>query len=1010
MTPVQIKLKAGATPCKAALFRRNLAADTILQQLMQPLLASGIVRKSKSPWRTNSFLVDKKLPENLDTTGMTAEELTLKRYRMVHDMREVNKRIEDDTYALPRIDQLKEKVLNSKFFSKLDARSGYLQIKLTEDSIPIMSVYCGGLQVEYTTLVFGCKTSPALYQRAMEELLDEFINGPDPFVFQFIDDTLIFSRTEEEHVQHMTLVLERLQAVDLQLNREKCLFGAKTVRYLGHMIGNNQVIPDPLRIKPIVDMPVPTDKTALRAFIGAINQFKEFCPNLRSILRPLDRMTSMDKKVKLEWNDPEREAFEEAKKVLLSAPCLTIYDPSKEHILDADASDHALGGVLRQVDVDPLTGKNVESVVEFHSRAFNSAERNYTTTEKELLAIVDCLKHWRPYLALKHFTIRSDHHAICVAARLGKTKRTIPDHQRLARWSWVLQDYQYTLTHVKGKNHVLADCLSRNIFPKVNLQSLIEQEIELSGANPFNSIHERTYHSYQPLQYLLALQFGQKFEKLREAQREDKWISRIIELLTIGGPDLEEFERNQKMAHSTMVIVDGILCNQIKKKLFKLDTREPGDPEPAICPAALPTAPPDSDTPASHCTFTRIVVPEQFVWNVLQLCHDAPTAGHLGVKRTLDRVALQFYWHGWHQDVLDFVRSCEKCQRRNPKNRNEGLLQSQAKTLPEEVIEPFHWIVMDQIEIPSVKTRGFGYILLAIDLTSKWLFLKPVESLSAQQVISFVQSEILKMGHPQKIVTDNAKYFTAKKFQDFCAREHIDLRHGVARYPEVQGLAEKNVGTVKTMLSKFIAEDTDWPSKVPDFTISYNTSTHSATGFSPFYHVFGRHYLSSALGTIPIPTFPPLETMNETAVQFRSRMRDLWRASFQANLSFNTRTLEQANTRRTPFQLEVGMKVLKRVSPEKVQAGIIRSIYDDGPYQITRVFGPTSFEAVHLITGEVTKSNIHQCKKYHLRSEIPRLQLLRQRNLNASFSSHLTDFLENFPSNVYATSSLLGGQ
>ena len=254
-------------------------------------------------------------------------------------------------------------------------------------------------------------------------------------------------------------------------------------------------------------------------------------------------------------------------------------------------------------------------------------------------------------------------------------------------------------------------------------------------------------------------------------------------------------------------------------------------------------------------------------------------------------------------------------------------------------------------------------------------------------------------------MTDNAKYFTAKKFQDFCTRENIDLRHGVARYPEVQGLAEKNVGTVKTMLSKFIAEDTNWPSKIPDFTISYNTSTHSATGFSPFYHVFGRHYLSTTLGTIPIPTFPPLETMNETAEQFRSRMRDLWRASFQANLTFNMKTLEQANLRRTPFQLEVGMKVLRRVSPEKVQAGIIRSIYDDGPYQITRIFGPTSFEAVHLLTGEISKSNIHQCKKYHLRSEIPRLQLLRQRNLSASFSSHLHNFLEHFPSTVYTNPS-----
>ena len=980
MKPVAIKLKPGAEPCCAHPYRSVCEADLILRKLLEPLLRNGVVRTSRSPWRSNSFLVDRKLPENLDNT-INRGELNLKRYRMVHDMREVNKKIENDSYLLPRIDQLKEKVLGARFFSKLDARSGYLQLRLTEDSIPLTSVWVAGQQVEYTTLVFGIKVAPALYQRAFSELFDDFINGDEPFVYQYLDDTLIFSKTEAAHIQHVQQVFDRLQKFDVQLNREKCLFGSSTVNYLGHRIGADNVYIDPDRVKPILDMPPPKDKTTLRSFLGAINQFKDFCPNLRAMLKPLDVMTSPKPDVKVVWTDSTLQVFQQAKELLTTAPILAVYDNSKPHVLVSDASDYALGGALLQIDIHPETGKEIRRVVEYHSRAFNSAERNYMTVEKELLAIIALLKHWRPYLAFHHFTIESDSHAICIASRLGRTRQTIPDHQRLARWGWTLQDFDYTIKHVKGKNHNLADCLSRCIFPKVDLKSLIDQEIQLTGQNPFTSIFQPSFQSYQPLQYLMALSFNDSLEKLQDAQRADPWIARMIDDL-VAHP--EQVSKKDKINHSKLIIVDGLLCNQIRKKLFKFEdppaatnSAESEEPQqPALEPEEE-----NSEEKFFFQTFTRIVIPETYIFQVLELAHDSPVGGHFGVKRTCDRVSIQFYWPGWAQDVADYVRSCETCQRRNPKNKAEGIYQSQTASLPDQVIEPLHFIVMDQIQLPSIRAKGYSNLLIAMDLTSKFMFLRAVKHLSANEVIAFVKHEIMPLGRPAKIVTDNAKYFVAKSVTEFCKKENIQLSHGVPHYPQCQALAERNVATVKTNISKFIQDNTDWLSHLDDIVISYNTSIHSATQLSPFYLVTGRHYLQPSLGEIQLPLYAQPETCSETPEEFRARMRKVWQQALKTNNKFNDRNLDRMNATRTPLKLEIGMKVLRRVSPDKLGPGIETMLYSDGPYQITRMFGPTSFEAVHIITGNLIKSNAHQVKRYHLRAEIPRLQLLKQKQL-----------------------------
>lgn len=987
LPPVHIPLKPGAVPVKCPMFRTNLKADEILKEFKKPLDENGCTGRRNSPWRSNTFLVPKKLPEGIDPSKLTESELMAKQFRMVHDYRKVNEQVEDINYCLPRIDMVKEKVIHSKFFSKLDCRSGYFQLRLDEESIPITSVIIGGEQVCYNVLTFGIKCAPALFQASMEDLFHEEIFGNNSFMQIYIDDILIHSKSESEHLKHLELVFKKLRDVDLQLNREKCSFGGSSVRYLGHFIGNGKVYADPDRVKAIHDMPHPTDKTSLRSFIGTLNQFKDFIPNLREILRPLDKMTSQKKEVKFEWTEEAQEAFELGKKALTSDSFLVIFDPHKEHILECDASDYALSGILKQVEEED--GKRVERVVEYHSRAFNAPERRHTVSEKELNAIISSLRHWRSYLAFDTFIVRSDHHAICQASRIGLTSKTIPNHARLARWAWELQNFNCKIQYVKGKSHVVADCLSRNVFPKIELKELVEQEILLTGKNPMSFYSITQMCKFQPILRFMSETFRNKYEKLIEAQKSDVFCKSLIDQISSNPKSVKKLGKKIK---SRFLLVNGVLCNQ-QRKTVRRGTMSDGPPELEEVRKELETIEEptlrqrhimediDKSNEFINITYTRIVVPEAYIWQVLSLVHQVPTAGHFGINSTIERAKLQFYWPKMRNDISDFVMSCDVCQRRQPKNTKDGHLQVQALELPEEQIEPFSYIYMDQCEIPSVKYKGYKYIIIAMDMTSKWMFARPVKTLSSNEVIKFVNEEILKMGKPSKIVTDNATYFSSAPFQQFCIARDIRLAHGVANYPLVAGLAEKNVGTVKTMISKFLTESLNWVDLLPELTIAYNTHAHCATGFSPFFLVFGRHYLIKNLDhQTEVPTFPPLEHMGETTNEFRARMQLIWKAAIDELKKINQKSADSANETRLDIKYRIGDKVLRRVTPDKLGPGLKKLLFDDGPYQIVRMLGPFSFEMVHLTTGQIVKSNASQCKRYHFRSELPRIQLLDQLN------------------------------
>jgi len=282
----------------------------------------------------------------------------------------------------------------------------------------------------------------------MNEILKDWL---DEFVVVYIDDIMIYSKTFEEHLEHIEKILKKLREVNLMLKLSKCKWGERNIEFLGHVVGNDGLKPDPGKIDKIKNLPIPTTQKGVRSVLGLCGYYRKFVRGFSKIAKPLNELL---KKVKqFEWTESQQKAFEELKEKLIQYPILSYPDYEKEFILITDASGRGLGAVLSQ-----LNGDGKEIVIAYASRSLVQAEKNYPITDQECLAIMWAIEHFHKYLIGKKFMIITDHSAL-------KTLKTakIPTKGRRARWIMELQQYDFEIKHRSGKENSNADGLSRLI-------------------------------------------------------------------------------------------------------------------------------------------------------------------------------------------------------------------------------------------------------------------------------------------------------------------------------------------------------------------------------------------------------------------------------------------------------------------------------------------------------------------------------------------------------------------
>ena len=309
----------------------------------------------------------------------------------------VNKASHLDNYPIPKVEDLFAKLRGGVIFTKLNMSQAYQQLSLDEESKKYVVVNTHKGLFRFNRLPFGVSSAPGIFQRAMESLLQDI-----PSVVVYIDDILIAGATEAEHLQTLDQVLERLESAGLILKKEKCSFASTSVTYLGHTIDRDGIHPTPDKVQAVQQAPTPQNITELKAFLGLLNYYGKFMPNLATTLSPLYSL--LRESTRWRWGDKEEKAFEASKKLLLSSQVLTHYNPELQLVLACDASQYGVGAVLSQRYPD-----GQERPVGYASRILSKAEQNYSQIEKEGLACVFGVKRFHCYLYGRSFMLSSDH-------------------------------------------------------------------------------------------------------------------------------------------------------------------------------------------------------------------------------------------------------------------------------------------------------------------------------------------------------------------------------------------------------------------------------------------------------------------------------------------------------------------------------------------------------------------------------------------------------------------------
>lgn len=419
----QIPLESGANPVNQRPYRYSSLQKDTIDKMVQEMLSQGIIQYSSSPYASSIVLVKKK-------DGS---------WRLCVDYRGLNKKTIKDKYHIPLLEDLLDELGGSRYFSKLDLRAGFHQLRMFPHDVYKNAFKSHAGHYEYLVMSFGLTNAPCTFQGLMNHIFKDVARK---FMLVFFDDILVYSRTWEAHLQNLEAVFLILRQQRLYLKASKCTFGATVIEYLGHFISAEGVSTDPSKIKVVEQWPVPSNQKQLRSFLGLANYYRRLIKGYNIIACPL---TNLLKKERFSWNTEATEAFSALKKALMTSPVLALPDFEKTFVVETDASNTGVGAVLMQ-DNHPIC---------FISRALGPRHQSLSVYEKELMVVIHAVQTWSAYLTHRPFIIKTDQK---ILKFLMEQKVSTPfQHMWLSKLMW----YTFEIQYKQGKENYVADALSR---------------------------------------------------------------------------------------------------------------------------------------------------------------------------------------------------------------------------------------------------------------------------------------------------------------------------------------------------------------------------------------------------------------------------------------------------------------------------------------------------------------------------------------------------------------------
>lgn len=762
----QIKLEPGKQPGYGPLYGMSLNELKVLRKYLDDNLTKGFIRASSSPVASPVLFVKKPgggLRFCVDYRGLNA--LTIK-----------------NRYPIPLLQETLNRLCKAKFYTKLDIIAAFNKLRIAKGDEWLTAFRTRYGLFEYLVMPFGLANAPSTFQHYVNDALRPYL---DLFCTAYIDDILIYSNNLLEHKQHVRLVLKAMEEAGLQLDVDKCEFHKSEVTYLGYVISTDGIRMDPNKVKTIIEWEYPRNVKDVRAFIGFANFYRRFIDEFSELVSPMIVLTKKD--ARFNFDTTCQQAFDRLKKAFTEAPILQHFDPDLPILVEADASDYVVAGVLSQSDID-----GVIRPIAYFSKRMSPAEGNYEIYDKELLAIVRCFEQWRPELegAAHPIQVLSDH------KNLQYFTTTKQLSHRQARWSEYLSRFNFTITYRPGKNGEKPDALTR-------------RSQDVSAQDEARQARNQTL--LRPELFSRRLEAPEKTssEDLHELNlnETDRSITQIIDEGYSGDEFIQEtlvLLRNGTQRSKRITLSD---CEDRNGRLYYRD---------------------------------RLVIPssDELKIKLLRLVHESPAGGHPGRGKTLDILQREYYWPRMFDTVRRFVACCHICRKaKASREKYHGLL----KPLP---IPDRSWkdISVDFVtDLPL--SEGCMNIMVVVDRLTKYRYLIPCASITAPAMAQLFYRHVwVHRGLPTTIVSDRGTQFVSAFWDELCKQLKIDARLSTAFHPETDGQTENANAVMEQVLRAYTNyQQDDWVTWLPTAQFEANNTTSESTRVSPFLANSGQH-------------------------------------------------------------------------------------------------------------------------------------------------------------------------
>lgn len=895
----KISLKT-ETPIYVKDRRYPQAMRDIIREQLGELLKQGIIRPSNSPFNSPLWVVEKKQCE-----GSNA-----KRYRVVVDYRKLNEATKDERYPLPRVEDILDRLSGATIFSTLDLKSGYHQVKMAEEDIGKTAFSWERGHFEFVRMPFGLKGAPLTFQRLMDELQRGL--GED-FSQVYMDDLIVFSKSEDDHVQHLRAVFDRIREFGLKLSHEKSKFGLREIRFLGHVVSRDGVRPDRDRVKAIQEAPLPKNARGIRRFLGMVNYYRKFIPGIAEVTHPLTEILKKGRRFQL---GPEQlSSIRKCREILTTQPLLAFPDFQRTFKITTDASAVAIGAVLSQNFVEG------EKPIAYAGRKLNDAEQRYSAIERELLAVVWAVEHFRPYVYGRKFELFTDHKPLVYLGTLKESSA------RVARWKERLAAYNFHTVHKKGIENAVADWLSRDLvvnaiedesaepFALRYLREWAENGPEIPVVNTESEGNTTPTDRPQELPEIDDIVNDKKFQIIIRSKQDTGTESRasIYEGLStvvvrvpasIDENDLEtiftEFSTPGRNCH--VYVGNKVILDKLKR-LYRQERIGVG-------------------YSLIRCLRQVETVPNPATQQTLVTEHHTGKTNHRGIEETFRALKRLYFWKAMGNTVRDCIARCEICQRAKYDRQPPTAEQVPTPT----AMEPLRSL---QVDIYSNEGQSW---LTAIDPFSKLAMAYPIEAKTPGAVWEAILQWCATYGVPDEIISDCGREFDNNLIREESTTLGITWRLNTPHHIKGRGAVERLHNTLGEHLRLFrLGRNLTPYDAMPRAVIAYNNTIHAATGLSPVEIVFGQKHRDRG----------DLLTVNNHALQMslyadRTKRQQTWGKIREKLIREKQTRVNKANERVVKYKrgpLSLGTVVYRRLRTARNKT----AARYEGPYKIITI-------------------------------------------------------------------------